>query len=77
MMIQIRYVGKSNILGLEKGTMLRVEEGSTISDVLDTLKVDKAFHDFVVPLVNGEHQSIAHILQADDELDFFLPVSGG
>jgi molybdopterin converting factor small subunit len=76
-MIQIKYVGKSSILGLEKGTILQVQEGAAISDVLDTLKVERAFHDFVVPLVNGEHQSIAYILQANDELDFFLPVSGG
>ncbi len=76
-MIQIKYVGQSNLLGLEQGTQLQIEEGTRISDVLDTLKVEKAFHEFVVPQVNGEHQSITYILQADDELDFFLPVSGG
>ena len=76
-MIEIKYVGQSNVLGLESGTKLSIVEGTTISDVLDTLKVEKAFHEFVVPVVNEEHESITYVLQANDELDFFLPVSGG
>lgn len=76
-MIQIKYVGQSNLLGLENGTKLSVEEGTTISDVLDTLKVEKVFHEYVVPMVNEEHRSINYVLQANDEVDFFLPVSGG
>ena len=76
-MIQIKYVGKSNIFGLDNGTMLPVEEGTTISDVLDAVKVQKAIHKLVVPRVNGEHQSITYILQANDELEFFLPIGGG
>ena len=76
-MIPIKYMGQSNILGLENGTMLQIEKGTTISDVLDTLKVEKAFHEYVVPVVNEEHQNINYVLQANDKLDFFLPVSGG
>ena len=77
MEIQIRYVGKSNVLGLERGAVISVEQGSTISDVLSGLKVQKEFHEFVVPLVNGAHRSLTYVLEEGDELDFFLPVSGG
>ena len=76
-MIEIKYVGKSDTLGLEHGTKLQVDEGTTIADVLDTVKVKKAFHKLVVPQVNGEHQRITYVLQANDELDFFLPIGGG
>ena len=57
--------------------MLRVEEGTTISDVLDAVKVQKSIHKLVVSRVNGDHQSISYILQADDELEFLLPIGGG
>ena len=77
MEIQITYVGKSNVLGLENGAVIRLEEGATIGNVLATLQVKKEFHDFVVPLINGAHQSVTYLLQDQDELDFFLPVSGG
>jgi sulfur carrier protein ThiS len=76
-MIQIKYVGKSEVFGLENGELLQIEEGTTISDVLDVAKVQKAFHKLVVPQVNGEHQKITYVLQANDELDFFLPIGGG
>ena len=76
-MIQIKYVGKSKIFDLENGSMLRVEEGTTISDVLDAVKVQKSIHKLVVSRVNGDHQSISYILQADDELEFLLPIGGG
>jgi sulfur carrier protein ThiS len=76
-MIQIKYVGKSDVFGLENGTVLQVVEGTTIGDVLATVNVQKAFHKLVVPQVNGKHQSITYVLQANDELDFFLPIGGG
>ncbi len=76
-MIQVKYVGKSDVFGLENGAMLRVEEGTTIADVLDSAKVKKAFHKLVVPRVNGDHRSISYVLQANDELNFFLPIGGG
>ncbi len=76
-MIQVKYVGKSDVFGMENGAILRVEEGTTIGDVLDAAKVQRAVHKLVVPQVNGEHQKITYVLQANDELDFFLPVGGG
>ncbi len=76
-MIQIKYVGKSDVFNLKNGETLQIQEGTTISDVLDGLKVQKTIQKLVVPSVNGEHQGISYVLQANDELDLFLPLGGG
>jgi molybdopterin synthase sulfur carrier subunit len=54
---------------------LELEEGTTIAQVLATLKIPESLP--MVPLVNGIHRKVEDPLQPGDVLSIFPPVAGG
>lgn len=54
---------------------LEVEEGSTVGDILDLLKIDQDF--VALLLVNGKDGKFDTVLKEGDVLSLFPPVGGG
>lgn len=77
MEIKVLFEGMPILEGLKSGDTVTVEEGETVSDLLLRYNVRKEFHDFVILLVNGEHQDVSYVFRDKDELKLFVPVSGG
>lgn len=77
MEIKVLFEGMPILEGLKSGDTVKVEEGETVSDLLLRYNVKKEFHDFVILFVNGEHQDVSYVFRDEDELKFFVPVSGG
>jgi molybdopterin converting factor small subunit len=77
MKIKITFQGPVLIEGVNNGNFLAIEEGTTLTDLMNRCSVKKEFHMFIVTLVNGKSQDPAYLLQDQDEVTLFMPVSGG
>lgn len=75
--IRIRYCGPPLFEGVASGDRVEVQEGTTVAGLLTRFGVKAAFLHFVVPTVNGEPRDLNYVLQDGDELEPYLPVSGG
>jgi sulfur-carrier protein len=80
MKIQLRlFASLSKFLPEEKGTdfsnLLKVEEGTTIKDLLDTLKIPQDLPEII--FLNGVRAEKNTILKEGDRLGIFPPLAGG
>lgn len=77
MQIKVSFVGYLKVDGVQSGSRIAVDDGTTVADLLAKFRVSPQHQRFVVPVVNGREQRRSYVLQADDELSLFLPVGGG
>jgi len=77
--IRIMFSGPPFMDGIESGDLVTVHEGTTIRDLYRqaTLDLDEQFHQFIVSTVNGDYRDPDYVLRDGDELNLFMPVSGG
>jgi molybdopterin synthase sulfur carrier subunit len=73
------YASLARFMPSEKGesgaNMLEVDEGTTISDLLEALKVPTNHIKLI--FVNGIHAKGDHVLKEGDRVGVFPPVAGG
>jgi molybdopterin converting factor small subunit len=77
MKIKITFQGPVPFDDVENGDVISMDEGATLADLLNRCNVKKEFRMFIVPLVNGEARDPAYRLRDRDEVNLFMPVSGG
>ncbi|MHC4943259.1 MAG: MoaD/ThiS family protein [Planctomycetota bacterium] len=77
MKIKVAFTGTCFMDGLRSGGSVEVGDGTTIAEFLETHDVKPEFQPFIITFINGEPKESSYILQEEDELTLFLPVSGG
>ena len=75
--VKIFFEGPSVMDGVKSGDTLDVERGATVEDLIRRCDVREEFRAFILPFVNDEHAEPGRVLEENDELKLFLPVSGG
>lgn len=61
--------------GREKKQKMKINENTTISDIIDTLKIDEK--EVAIMLLNGRDGSSDRVLKDGDIVALFPPVGGG
>ena len=77
MQIRVTYSGVLKIESVENGSLVEVEEGTTISGFLTRCKILQQHHKLIVPIVNGESRRLTYVLNEGDQLNLLLPIGGG
>ncbi len=77
MRITIEYVGFLKIEAVKSGSSLEFPQGTTVSEVLDHLRLTAAWRKYIIPIVNSERSASDRVLNDGDRLFIFLPVGGG
>lgn len=75
--IVVESTGLLHIQGLQKNGRVEVNEGATIEDLLNLLKVQRDHQKFVSAFVNGEERNRFTTLHDHDKVTFLLPIGGG
>jgi len=77
MKIKITFTGKVVFDNIKNGDPIEIEKGSTISDLYSKFEVKTEFHHFIVPFIDKIPKELDYVIQEGDELDLYVPVSGG
>jgi molybdopterin converting factor small subunit len=77
MNIHLEYMGFFKIDGVPSGSEVECVPGTTISAMLDRLRVKQQSREFMVPLVNRVRQPFDHPLQDGETVFLYFPVGGG
>ncbi len=75
--IKISFTGVIDIKNISSDSILKLNTGSTINDVLEMAGIKREHRRFIVPTVNEEVQKLSYILKNEDHLFLFLPIGGG
>ena len=75
--IKLTFTGVIDIKNAENNSIIKVEKGFSIGDVLAGLGVRKEHKRFIITIVNNEKQPQTYMLEDGDHLSLFLPVGGG
>ena len=75
--IKLSYTGVIDIKNAPNDSILQIDTGSTIGDVLSLLGIRREHKKYIIPIVNDKKQKTTYILQDNDNLSLFLPVGGG
>ena len=77
MKIKLTYTGYLKFEGVETGTYIDVEEGSTIGDVLAGFDVAPDHQRFLRLFANEEKAESSYVIQDGDELTVIMQIGGG
>jgi sulfur carrier protein ThiS len=77
MKIQVECTGLLHIAGLGKNGKIEVNEGATIEELLNQLKVQRDHQKFVTAFINGEERNRLTPLHDNDNVTLLLPIGGG
>ena len=77
MLIKLNYTGYLKLEGVETGTVLEVEEGSTVGDLLARFAVDRQKQRFLRIFANEEKADPSYVLRDGDELTVIMQIGGG
>ena len=75
--IVVESTGLLHIDGLGKNCTIELNEGATIEDLLNQLKVQRDHQKFVSAFINGEEQNRFTTLHDHDKVTLLLPIGGG
>ncbi len=77
MKITIEYMGFFRIEDVPSNSTIEVEPHTTVSGLLDNLKVKPEHRTYIRPIVNREKKSFEYTLQEGDNLFLYFPIGGG
>lgn len=77
MKIKIEYTAIIKIDGLSNNSIIEINEGFSVSDLLDKYKIPKEHQKFIIPIINKEEKTLSDKLKENDNLFLYMPVSGG
>jgi molybdopterin converting factor small subunit len=77
MLIKLNYTGYLKFDGVETGTVLEVEEGSTLGDLLAGFHVAREQQRFLRLFANEEKVDPSYVLEDGDELTVIMQIGGG
>jgi hypothetical protein len=77
MKVKIELLGLLHIKGVENNSFIELMEGSTITDVYNSLKILKDHQKFIIPFVNGNEVRKSAQVNDGDTVKIFLPTGGG
>jgi len=77
MKVRIKYSAHLNINGLDNGSVIDVDPGTTVSELLTSCRIRDDQKKFITLAVNGEKKSLSYTLKNNDFLYLLLPVGGG
>ncbi len=75
--IEVESTGLLHIEGLGKNGSIELNDGATIEDLLNQLKVQQDHQKFVGAFINGEERNRFTTLQNHDKVTLLLPIGGG
>ena len=77
MKVKLEFAATLKIGGLQSGTSVYMEEGTTVAGLLTRYRLRPEQQRFIFAVVNGHRAGLRHVLQDKDLLALFLPVGGG
>ena len=77
MKIELEFAAVLNVKDVRSGSVLEIEPGTTVTDLLTRLQIDVAYHKFVIPFVNGRKAKTGEAFKDNDKVFLSLPVGGG
>ena len=77
MLIKLNYTGYLRFEGVETGTVLEVDEGTTVGDLLTGFHVAPDQLRFLRLFVNDEKAAPSEVLGDGDELTVIMQIGGG
>lgn len=77
MKILLTYVAWLKLSNPPSGSILEIEEGNSVSDVLLSCGLKEEHHRFIVPVVNGSVRGLNESLSDGDSLHLLMPIGGG
>lgn len=75
--IHLEIAGPLYIEAVDKKSSLFVDNGTTISGLLEKLHVSKSHKPFISVFINGVEKKRSKILNDGDKVKLFLPTGGG
>lgn len=75
--IKVSYIGVLDIRDVENNSIIDVDEGATVKEVLGLLGVKPMHVKYVITTVNDETKKSSYVLHNNDHLSLFLPIGGG
>lgn len=77
MLIKVNYTGYLKFDGVETGTVLELDEGTTVGDLLTGFKIDPEKQRFLRIFANEENAGPSYVLKDGDELTVIMQIGGG
>ena len=77
MRIKLTYTGYLKFDGVETGSLLEVEPGATVGDLLAGFDVARDQQRFLRLFANDEKVDPAYVLREGDELTVIMQIGGG
>ena len=77
MLIKLNYTGYLKFEGVETGTVLELEEGTTVGDLLARFEVAPEQQRFLRIFANEEKAAPSYVLKDGDELTVIMQIGGG
>lgn len=77
MKILLEHVAMLALRNVKSGDTIELPEGSTIADLLKTLRLEPSHQRAIVAFVRGERAHPSCVLQDGDDIFLGLPVGGG
>ncbi len=77
MKITVELAGPLHVNGIDKKGTVELEDGSSVSLLLDKLGVRKEHAKYVSAFVNGKEIRLSSGLNDNDQVKLFLPLGGG
>ena len=77
MLIKLNYTGYLKFEGIETGSVLELEEGTTVSDLLARFDVAHEQQRFLRIFANEEKAGPSYVLRDGDELTVIMQIGGG
>jgi len=77
MHIRLSYTGYLNVGDVANGDLFEVDEGTSVTALLNRFNIRPEHHRFIRPLVNGNEERLSYILKPNDDLMLVMPIGGG
>lgn len=77
MKIKLTYVGWLQFKGVKSGSIIDVDEDSTINDLMARYDIPRQQRRFITPFVNEREEKLGYLLQPDDEVTMVIAIGGG
>ncbi|MDR3609355.1 MAG: MoaD/ThiS family protein [Ignavibacteriaceae bacterium] len=77
MKVKIELLGLLHIKGVANNSFIEIQEGSTISDIYNELKILRDHQNFIIPFINGNEVRKSAEVNEGDTVKIFLPTGGG
>ena len=77
MLVKLNYTGYLKFEGVATGTVLELDEGTTVADLLTRYEVDREKQRFLRIFANDEKADPSYVLKDGDELTVIMQIGGG